>query len=233
MKRLGLIGGSTWLSTVEYYSQINRLANIAVGGSEFPELILYSVNFGELSRNVAGGRMDLNIQLTVDRVRDIKAAGAEAVVLCANTLHLAAERIEAEVGLPVIHVARATASAIEAAGLNKVGLLGTRFTMEGTFFTDCLHDAKIDALVPESLSDRQAIHDPIFQEFGAGIFSAETKATYLRIIDELIQRGAEGIIFGCTEIPLLLKPEDVPVPTFDTTTIHSEAAVRFALGSMP
>lgn len=229
MKLLGLIGGTTWLSTVEYYSLLNKGVNKRLGGIEFPQLVLYSVNIGDIDRHNAADRMDLNIQMAVDKAHALKAAGVEGLLLCANTLHVAADRIEAEVGLPVVHIADATAGAIVAAGLSKVALLGTHFTMEGDFIRSRLAARGIEVLIPESREDRNRIHDPIFNELGKGIFLEETKATFLRIINDLASRGAQGVILGCTEFPLLLKPEEIPIPSFDTTQIHAAAGVEFIL----
>lgn len=227
MKRLGLVGGSTYLSTVDYYTLINKLANERVGGMEYPELVLYSVNMGDLDRNASAGRMDLNIELVIDKARMLKGAGVDALLLCANTMHLAADRIEAELGLPVIHIAEATAKAVRARNLTKIAVLGTRYTMTGDFILGRLRAHGLDPIVPDNEEDIRTVHDPIFGDFAKGIFRAETKSAFLQVIDRLVGRGAEGVILGCTEFPLLLKPEDIAIPSFDTTRIHSEAAVEF------
>ena len=184
MKLLGLIGGTSWPSTVEYYTLINQGINEKLGGLDFSECMIYSFNF--------------------------------------------ADRLQKETDLPIIHLATATAVEIEKQGLKKVALLGTRFTMEFDFFKTKLADHGIETLVPNA-EDRAYIHASIFDELAQGIFKTETKAHYLSIIQRLIDGGAEGIILGCTEIPLLLKPEDIPVPSFDTVQLHAKAAVDFSL----
>lgn len=160
--------------------------------------------------------------------QNLKNSGATAIVLCANTMHVIADQLSLNVGLPVIHIATVTASAIEKQQLKKVGLLGTKFTMELDFFTDKLKDNGIDVIIPDP-TDREFIHYTIFEELGRGVIDPVTKSKYISIINKLIQQGAEGIILGCTEIPLLINENDAPVPLFDTTRIHSTAAVEFAL----
>lgn len=230
MKRLGLVGGSTYLSTIDYYTYINKLVNERLRGIEYPELILYSVNMGELDRNVKAGRMDLNVDLVVDRARTLKQAGADAIVLCANTLHIAADRVESEVGLKVIHIAEATARAINAQNLKKVAVLGTRFTMTGDFILGRFRSHGIEPIVPDNDEDMDAVHNPIFNELAKGQFTPELKATFKAVIGRLVDRGAEGVVLGCTEFPLLLKPEDLSIPSFDTTRIHAEAAAAYVVG---
>jgi len=227
MKRLGLIGGSTYLSTIEYYGLINRLANERAGGIEYPELILYSVNMGDLDRNASAGRMDLNIELIIDKARILKQAGAEGVILCANTMHLAADRIESEVGVDVVHIAHATGKAVRSQGIRRIGVLGTRYTMTGDFVLGPLREAGLEPIVPDNEEDIRAVHDPIFNELAKGRFTAELKSRFLEVIDRLRQRGAEGVALACTEFPLLLGPEEIPIPSFDTTRIHAEAAVEY------
>jgi aspartate racemase len=229
MKTLGLIGGTSWHSTVEYYRTINRLVNDRLGGLASARLLLWSVNHEEMPAPSDADRWPAIGATLSDIARRLETAGAECVVLCANTPHVVAESVEGAVRIPLIHIAEVTAAAISRQGLRKVGLLGTRFTMEHTFFRDRLARAGIDAVVPED-EDRTFVHASIFGELARGAFTAETRAAYLRIIGRLVARGAEGVILGCTEIPLLIKPGDCDVPTFDTTTIHATAAVDFALG---
>jgi aspartate racemase len=229
MKTLGLIGGTTWLSTVDYYRTINQLVNARRGGHASARLILYSVDFEEFKppADPAGWAKIGAAFATI--AKKLEAAGAEGLVLCANTPHLLADVIQSGLGIPLLHIAEITARAIAEKKLTRVGLLGTRFTMEQDFFKERLARAGIEALVPDD-TDRTFVHDSIFGELGKGVFSPETKARYLAIIDRLVARGAQGVILGCTEIPLLVKPEDCTVPTFDTTTLHATAAVDFALG---
>jgi len=230
VKTLGLIGGMTWLSTVEYYRLINQEVNERAGGRQSARLILYSVNFAEFVPSIDElGWRDIAARLATI-ARSLEDAGAEGLLLCANTPHKVADDVRAAITIPLIHIAEVTARAIRAKRLRKVALLGTRFTMEESFFRDTLTAADIESIIPEK-DDRDFIHESIFGELGKGIFTAATKARYLQIIDALAKRGAEGVILGCTEIPLIVKPEDVSIPVFDTTQIHATAAVDFALGS--
>lgn len=229
MKILGLIGGISWVSTIDYYKLINQGINEKRGGLEFAECMIYSFNYGDIKRNNDTENWDGTLQMLTKAGLGMKAAGAEAMVLCANTMHMIADRLEQNVQLPVIHIATVTADAIKKAGLSKIGLLGTNFTMERDFFRDKLTERGIEVLIPGA-QERDHIHYTIFEEFGRNIFTPETKQYYLDVIRELIQQGAEGIILGCTEIPMLISPDDVDIPLFDTMRIHAEAAVGFALG---
>lgn len=226
MKIIGLIGGISWHSTQDYYRYINEGINEKLGGINFARLIMHSMNYGEIKKNNDAGDWDATFKLLADACEHMKAGGAEAIVLGANTMHLLADRIEEKVKLPVIHIATATAEVISKQGLNKVALLGTKFTMERTFFTDKLKEKNIEAIIPDE-ADREFIHRIIFEELARGIISPESKARYISIINKLVQQGAQGAILGCTEIPLLIKEGDVTIPVFDTTKIHSDAAVNF------
>lgn len=228
MKRIGLIGGISWVSTVDYYHYINEGINAALGRSNYATCMIWSLNYEEIKKNNAADDWDANFRLMAEGARHLKNGGAEALVLCANTAHLLADRIAAETGLPVIHTAEETAEAITQQGLRKVALLGTKFTMERDFFKDKLKARGIEALIPEA-DDREFIHYTIGEELDKGLLKPESKARYQRIIAGLAEAGAEGVILGCTEIPLLVKPADVSIPTFDTTAIHAAAAVRFML----
>ena len=230
MKTLGLIGGMTWLSTVDYYRLINHAINERAGGRHSARLILYSVDFAEFVPSIDElGWRDIAARLSTI-ARSLQDAGAEGLILCANTPHKVADDVRAAITIPLIHIAEVTARAIRASRLRKVGLLGTRFTMEESFFRDTLTAAGIESIIPEK-DDRDFIHESIFGELGKGIFTAATKDRYVKIIDALATRGAEGVILGCTEIPLIVKPEDASIPVFDTTLIHATAAVDFALGA--
>lgn len=229
MKTLGLIGGTSWVSTIDYYRFINQGINDKLGGVNAAQLLLHSFNYADIAKNHAANDWAKTTQMVIEAGIGLKNSGAEAIVLCANTLHLVAEEAEANIGLPVVHIATATAGVIKKHGLAKVGLLGTKFTMENTFFTDKLTKAGIESITPND-TDRAFIHQTLMDELGKGILLPETKTRYLQIIDSLVQQGAQGIILGCTEIPLLIKPEDTDVIQFDTTQIHSAAAVEFALG---
>lgn len=226
MKILGLIGGISWVSTQDYYRYINEGVNKKLGDMNFARLIMHSMNYGEIRKNNDADDWDATFKLLADACENMKAGGAKGIVLCANTMHLLADRLEEKIQLPVIHIATATAEAIAAKGLNKVALLGTKFTMERTFFTEKLKAKNIEAIIPGD-ADRDFIHWTIFEELGRDIISPETKARYISIIEKLVEQGAQGAILGCTEIPLLIKEGDVSVPTFDTTKIHADAAVKF------
>jgi aspartate racemase len=229
MKILGLIGGTSWVSTIDYYRFINQGINDKLGGVNAAELLLHSFNYADIAKNHAEDRWDKTTQMIIDAGVGLKNAGAEAIILCANTTHLVADEVEPAIGLPIINIATATAKAINKHGLKKVALLGTKFTMEKTFFTDKLTEAGIESITPND-AERAFIHQTLMDELGKGILLPETKIRYLQITDRLVQQGAEGVILGCTEIPLLIKPEDTDVIQFDTTQIHSAAAVEFALG---
>ena len=229
MKILGLVGGTSWVSTVDYYRLINEGINKQLGGLEFAECMIYSLNYGDIKRNNDADDWDTNLALISNAAINLERSGAKAIVLCANTMHLIADRLQAMIGIPVIHIATATAEAIAKQGLKKVALLGTRFTMERDFFRDKLAERSIEVLIPED-EDRGFIHYTIFEELGRGLFRPETKQRYIEIINKLTAQGAEGIILGCTEIPMLLNSDGVDIPLFNTMAIHSKAAVEFALG---
>lgn len=228
MKTLGLIGGTTWISTVDYYRHINRLTNERAGGAEAARLILYSVNFAELMAFVnaddwdAVGRFLSAIAITLER------AGADAIVLCANTTHLSADVVQSSVSVPLLHIVDAVAKEICEQNIRKIGLLGTRFTMEKDFFRERLAQYDIETIVPDD-AGRTFVHDSIYNELGKDIFKDETRAAYLEIIDDLRDCGAGGVVLGCTEIPMLVKPDQCSIPAFDTTLIHASYAVDFAL----
>lgn len=229
MKTLGLIGGTSWVSTIDYYRFINQGVNDQLGGINAARLVLHSFNYGDVAKHLAMNDWATITEMIVEAGKNLRNSGAEAIILCANTMHLVADEAQQQIGLPIINIATATAVEINKQNLSKVALLGTKFTMEHTFFTDKLKAAGIETLVPDD-DDRVYIHQTITQEMAKGIFLPETKVRYLEIIEDLKQRGAQGIILGCTEIPILIKPEDTDIMQFDTTRIHSAAAVEFALG---
>ena len=229
MKIIGLIGGISWVSTGDYYKIINQGINDKLGGLNFSECLIYSFNYADIKKNNENNDWDSTFNLLLKGCQFLKQGGAEAIVLCANTMHFIADRLEAAIDLPVIHIATATAIEIEKKELKKVGLLGTKFTMELDFFKDKLLNKGIEAIIPKSEEDKDFIHTTIFEELGKGIVTSETKKRYVEIANQLIKEGAEGIILGCTEIPLVIKPEDLTVPSFDTALIHSNAAVDFQL----
>ena len=228
MQTLGLIGGFSWVSTVEYYKFINQGVNDKLGGLEFPQCVIYSFNYAEIKKYNNTDNWDMTFQLVAKACNDLKSCGVTGIVLCANTMHRIADRLEEETGLPIIHIATATATEIERKELKKVGLLGTKFTMELDFFKSKLVDKGIEVIIPNE-DDREFLHYTIYDELGKGIFAKQTKQRYLRIISDLVNNGAEGIVLGCTELPLIIQQSDVLVPIFDTTLLHSNAAVEFTL----
>jgi aspartate racemase len=228
MKKLGLIGGISWVSTADYYKFINEGINKKLGGVNFAECMIYSFNYNDIKNNNDNNDWETTFDMLSKAGHSLKNSGAEAIILCANTMHLIADRIQESVGLPLIHIATETAKEIQKSEIKKVGLLGTKFTMEMDFFKDKLTASAIETIIPEE-DDREFIHKTIFDELGKGLILESTKQRYLSSIEKLIDDGAEGIILGCTEIPLLVKQEEVKAPVFDTALIHSNAAVAFAL----
>jgi aspartate racemase len=228
MKILGLIGGTSWLSTMDYYRLINQGINEKLGDLNFAECIIYSFNYADIKRNNDANDWDANLKMITAAGLHLKNSGAKGVVLCANTMHKLADQLEQNIQLPIIHIATATANAVNDAGFKKVALLGTKFTMEEPFFRDKLTEKGIEILIPDD-EERKFIHYSIFEELGRGLLKAETKRFYVDVINKLAKQGAEGIILGCTEIPLLISSADVDIPLFDTALIHSKAAVEFAL----
>jgi len=228
MKTLGLIGGTSWLSTIDYYRAINQQVNDRMGGLYSAKIFMYSVNFEELKPPVDPREWGPLGEFFGNVAVKLQAAGADCVLLCANTPHMVADIVQGKINVPLIHIADATANAIAEKKITKVGLLGTRITMEQPFFRDKLAAKGISTLIPGD-EDRNYMHVSILEELGRNIFTAAAKAKWLAIIDGLIKQGAEGIIFGCTEIPLLIRPEEITVPVFDTLQLHATAAVDFAL----
>ncbi|MGZ4055333.1 MAG: aspartate/glutamate racemase family protein [Bacteroidia bacterium] len=228
MKKIGLIGGISWVSTADYYKYINLAINERLGDLNFAECMIYSFNYADIKNNNDANDWDKTLTMIAKASESLKSAGAEAIILCANTMHLIADKLQEQIKLPVIHIATATATEIKKQNIKKVGLLGTKFTMERNFFTSKLRDENIGFIIPDE-DDRAFIHYTIFEELGRGLILEESKVRYISIIKKLQKKGAEGIILGCTEIPLLIKKEDTELPLFDTTLIHSKAAVDFML----
>ncbi|QLC65356.1 aspartate/glutamate racemase family protein [Flavobacterium sp. LPB0248] len=229
MRKIGLIGGISWVSTSDYYTLINKGINEKLGGLNFSECLIYSFNYSDIKKNNDANDWDSTFNMLLKAAEVLKSGGAEAILLCANTMHLIADRIQEAIDIPLIHIAEETAIEIQKKQLKKVGLLGTKFTMELDFFKDKLAEKEIETIIPISEADKDFIHYTIFEELGRGIATEETKKRYLEIANELIQSGAEGIILGCTEIPLVIKEGDLNVPIFDTTLIHTQAAINFQL----
>jgi aspartate racemase len=227
MKTIGIIGGTSWVSTVDYYKLINELTHKKLGGSHAARLILYSVNFHEIKQLLDQNDWKSIADIYIDIANKLKDAGAECIVLAANTAHRIADEVQQAVPLPLIHIADATAEEISKQQVKKVALLGTKFVMENAFFKDRLSSRGIETMIPND-ADREFIHSSIFNELTRNIFTEDTKQKYLALIEKLTVQGAEGIIYACTEIPILLLNEQVQVKTFDTTVIHATAAVAFA-----
>ena len=229
MKTIGLIGGMSWESTQVYYRLINEQVRKECGGLHSARLILYSVDFHDIERLQHAGNWDAAGNLLANAGCALEAAGARFLVLCTNTMHKVSAFIEEATTIPLLHVIDATADAIHAAGLSRVGLLGTRFTMEQDFYRDRMSLQRgVEVMIPGP-EDRESVHRIIYEELCQGEVKASSRATYQRIIGDLAERGAQGIILGCTEIGLLIKPGDAALPLFDSTEIHAVAAVAYAL----
>ncbi|MFG3052323.1 aspartate/glutamate racemase family protein [Kitasatospora sp. NPDC048239] len=228
MKTLGLIGGMSWESTAEYYRTLNQLTRERLGGLHSARLVLYSVDFADIERLQAEGRWAEAGAVLADAARSLEAAGAELLLICTNTMHRVADQVEAAVSVPLLHLADATAAAVRTAGLRRVGLLGTAFTMEQDFHRGRLEASGLTVLTPDA-DGRALVHRVIYQELCLGVVREESRSEYRRVIGELVAAGAEGVILGCTEIELLVGAEDSSVPLFPTARLHAEAAVEAAL----
>ncbi|MEQ0561899.1 aspartate/glutamate racemase family protein [Amycolatopsis sp. NEAU-NG30] len=230
MKVIGLLGGMSWESSIEYYRLVNERVRTVLGGYHSAHTVLYSVDFAAIERMQAGGRWD-DAGAELNRAaKALEAAGADFVVLCTNTMHKVADRLEAGLGIPLLHLGDTTAAAVKAAGVHRIGLLGTGFTMGQPFYRDRLAAHGLDVLVPDA-GDRDLVHRIIYDELVHGVVKPESREAYRGVIARLVEAGAEGVIYGCTEIELLVGAEDSPVPTFPTTRLHAEAAVDYALGT--
>lgn len=229
MKTIGLIGGMSWESTGQYYQHINDMVKQRRGGLHSARIVLYSVDFQDIEHLQRTGQWTEAGALLARAARALEAAGADFLVLCTNTMHKVAPAIEAATGIPFLHIADPTAEAVKAAGISRIGLLGTRFTMEQAFYRGRLESTHgLQVLVPEE-ADRELVHNVIYNELCLGRVEAASRQAYREVICRLIERGAEGIILGCTEIAMLVTAADAAVPVFDTTLIHATSAVEFAL----
>jgi aspartate racemase len=230
-KTIGLIGGMSWESSAEYYRLLNETVRARFGGLTSAPCILLSVDFAEISALQKTGEWETLTGKMVECAKRLEAAGAEMVLICTNTMHKMADDVQAAVSIPLVHIGDATAARIQKAGLKKVGLLGTLYTMEQEFYRERLAKSfGLEVLIPEE-ADRQSVHQVIFSELCLGQTLDASRNMYREIIQRLVDRGAEGIILGCTEIMLLIGPEDCPVPVFDTTAIHVGAALDAALAA--
>jgi aspartate racemase len=228
LKVIGLIGGMSWESTVSYYKLINEGIKNELGGLHSAKCILYSVDFAEIENYQSSNQWELAGEILADAAKSLEMAGVNFILICSNTMHKVVEQIEAKIQIPILHIANSTATVIKEYGFTKVGLLGTKYTMEQDFYTSKLVEQGIEILIPEK-EDREAVNHIIFEELCLGEIKGKSKDIFQSIIEKLIQNGAEGIILGCTEIGLLIKQEDCNVPLFDTTIIHTEAAIKKAL----
>jgi aspartate racemase len=228
MRRIGLLGGMSWESSALYYEILNAAVRERLGGYHSARVLMSSVDFAEVEAMQAAGEWDAAGALLAAEAAALEAAGAECLVLCTNTMHKVVDAIEAATDIPLIHIVDVTAEAVRAAGLSRVALLGTRFTMEQAYVRDRLATHGIEALVPPG-EDRELVHEVIYGELVHGIVRETSRAAYVDVVDRLVADGAEGVVLGCTEIELLLRPQDVDVPVFATTRLHALAAVDFAL----
>jgi aspartate racemase len=229
MKTIGLIGGMSWESSIEYYRLINETARARLGGLHNARSVMVTVDFAEIERMQHEGRWDDAGAALNAAALQLEAAGADLIVLCTNTMHKVAERMMQGVAIPLLHIADATARRIVTAGIKRIALLGTAYTMEQPFYKSRLQQQfGLDVLMPND-ADRALVHRVIYDELCLGQIKPESKCAYLAVIDRLVAAGAQGVIAGCTEITLLVKQEDIDVPYFDTTAIHAEEAVMLAI----
>jgi aspartate racemase len=228
MKTIGLIGGMSWESTVSYYRLINQAVKTRLGGLHSASLILHSVDFAGIEHLQRAGDWDAAGAQLAQAARGLEAAGAGALLICANTMHIVAPAIASAVQIPLLHVVDATAAAVRQAGVGRVGLLGTRFTMEQPFYVERLQQQELEVVLPDA-DDRALVHRVIYEELCQGQLLASSRDHYRRVMAALVAQGAEGIILGCTEIALLVDASDATVPLFDTTELHAQAAVDWAL----
>lgn len=229
MRTIGLLGGMSWESSAEYYRLLNELVRERLGGLHSARCVLLSVDFAEIEHLQVSGEWERAGERLAGAAVQLQQAGAELVLLCTNTMHRVADQVEAALDVPFLHLADATAAAVQRAGVTTVGLLGTAFTMEQDFYRGRLESHGLQVLVPDT-EDRAEVHRVIYEELCLGVLEDTSRARYREVIARLVERGAQGVILGCTEIELLIGPEDAPVPVFPTTRLHVEAAVELALG---
>lgn len=229
MKTIGLLGGMSWESSLEYYRIINEAVREKLGGLHSAKCVLYSVEFAPIEVLQREGRWEEATQEMISAARHVEAGGADFLLICTNTMHKMADEVQSHLAIPLLHIADATAEKVKAQGYQKIGLLGTRFTMQESFYKGRLTDRyDLEVLVPEP-ADQEIVHSIIYDELCLGKIVPASRTAFVRVIDQLAQRGAEGIILGCTEISMLVSPKDTPLPLFDTTLIHALAAVEYAL----
>lgn len=229
MKTIGLVGGMSWESSLEYYRIINEVVKHRLGGTHSARSIMYSVNFEEIEKLQEKGDWDKLATIMTDAALSLEKAGADVIIICTNTMHKTSDQVQEKVSIPLLHIADPTAKRIKSVGIKKIGLLGTKYTMEQEFYKGRLVSRHgLDVIIPNK-KERQIIHDIIYKELVLGEIKEESREKYKEIIINLKKKGAEGVILGCTEIGLLVKKDDVDIPLFDTTELHAIAAVDFAL----
>ncbi|MBA4384320.1 MAG: aspartate racemase [Anaerolinea sp.] len=229
MKTIGMIGGMSWESSVEYYKLVNEGIHQALGGVHSAKSVMVSVDFAEVEVLQKEGRWSEATQMMVNAARQVEAAGADFLIICTNTMHLMADEVQAAIQIPLLHIADAAANAVLDQGIHTVGLLGTRFTMQGDFYKGRLADKFGLKVYTPITADQDIVHDIIYDELVVGKILPASKAAYQKIILNLAEQGAQGIILGCTEIGLLVQQSDCSLPLFDTTLLHAQAAVQYAL----
>ena len=230
MKVIGLIGGMSWESTLEYYRIINETVKERLGGLHSAKILLYSVNFHEVQSMQSEGRWEEAREILCNAATRVERGGGECLLICTNTMHIMASEVQCDVGIPLIHIADATAAEVKNSGIRKIGLLGTKYTMEEDFYKGRLiQDYGLEVMIPAK-ADRDVVHQVIYNELCLGKILPNSRKQFVRMIKDMLARGADGVVLGCTEISLLVSQGDSPLPLFDTTEIHARAAVDFALG---
>lgn len=231
MKTIGMLGGMSWESTATYYRAINEGIKAALGSLHSAKICMFSVDFDEIEKLQQAGNWDATADILADAAKSIEAGGAEFLIICTNTMHKVAPQIENAISIPVLHIADATAQKLHDDGIQCAGLLGTKFTMEQEFYKSRLiENFGIDVIIPNA-ADRERVHEIIYKELCLGIIKDESRTSYLKIIDDLSQQGAEAVILGCTEIALLIQQKHTPAKLYDTTEIHAQIAVSYALAN--
>lgn len=228
MKTIGLIGGMSWESTVTYYQLINETVKKELGGFHSAKIVLYSVDFAEIEKCQSDGDWEKSASILSEAAKSLEKAGADYVVICTNTMHKVVPQIKEQINIPIIHIAEATASELQKNHINKVALLGTKYTMTQDFYKDKLIENGIDVLIPDA-QEIETVNNVIYNELCLGVISDKSKKKYINIIEKLAKQGAQGVILGCTEIGLLIKQKDIELPVFDTTIIHARKAAIEAI----
>ena len=228
MKTIGLIGGMSWESTITYYQVLNETIKQVLGGLHSVKCILYSVDFEEIEKCQANGDWDRSAEILSDAAQSLEKAGADYIVICTNTMHKVADEIKKHIHIPILHIAEMTAVELEKSGITKVGLLGTKYTMQQDFYKYILENRGIHVVIPNE-DQVELVNDIIYNELCLGVISNESKQQYLDIIGDLVKSGVQGVILGCTEIGLLIKQDDTDIPLFDTTLIHAKNAALISI----